>query len=223
MRISWQFARSSWPSSLDRASELIHMSEAFEGREQHTLLGSAMLLLAIALEQALTTHLMTLSAFYRASGDNATADKAQSLKNAAFKTRLFQAPELSHIYPARLNTRSDYVDYLTELIERRNSLMHIVESPVSFELDADDDELRKGLRISYDSAEETGSTSLTDGFLTVNVNPRDVARAGNPWRDVTPAEARRSLAAVEMYADRVLSDPAPCELLVPLNDPSSHA
>jgi len=219
MRFRMQFTLSSAPNTVKRAAQIIALAEQPEGPDQDTLLGCAMLLLAVALDQALTTHLRMLSDFYQSEGDHPPVpNPAEVLQESSFKARLFRTPEISHIYPARLRANSDYVDYLTELIDRRNSLMHFAEHPASFDIDIETDRMPMGVRTTLDPSLATGVRSLEDGILTVNVNPDDMSHAvsGNPWGNVTPAEARRSLAAVEIYLNRVLGDPGPCEILIPL-------
>ena len=212
-----QFSMSSAPNTIERAAHIITLAEHADGYDQDTLLGCAMLLLAVALDQALSTHLSMLSDFYQSTANPPPVpNPAEVLRKDSLKTRLFRTPEISHIYPARLKKDSDYVDYLTELIDRRNSLMHFTERPVSFDIETD--QMPSNARVNLDSSLPSRIPILSNDNLTVSLNLIDPEgpMGISPWGNVTQAEAQRSLAAIQMYCDRVLSDPGPCEILDPL-------
>ena len=58
------FMMTSFPNTIERAASLISMGERITTKDQETLIGCAILLLAIALDQAITTFLKQTSEFY---------------------------------------------------------------------------------------------------------------------------------------------------------------
>ena len=212
------FMLTTFPDTIGRAASLISMADGITSKDQETLLGCAILLLAIALDQALITRLREFSEFYASIDNPPTPNPADILLYESFKKRILRTPEINPTYPARINTKLDYIKYLLELVEHRNELMHFAEEVACFDIDLETNSFESELTFSDQNrvtATKTDDTNETHFKFEVT----DPAR-GNPWKNITIAEARRDLAAVTMYTEKVLWDPGPCEMLIPLVSPS---
>jgi hypothetical protein len=187
--------------TLKRAERLIELAHK-EPDCQDALLGSAIVLIAVALEQALTSSLRMAVISPQLEGDTDLLTKGLDLLNDSAWQRVKGSPQvIAQPEPFELTSRSDYVQYLRDLIGRRNSLLHIEEGPVEVEVEIEgpdpvgDDQLRLAFRKATDKAMQP------DGLLASALR---TAQVSDGWGTVTPAEARRSLAAVNLYLEAVL-------------------
>jgi hypothetical protein len=218
-----QFTLSSAPDKVNRARRLISLAENGDDKDKETLLGCAILLLAIALEQAITSRLKLLNEYYKApenaypmNDSNKKITPKSVLGTNSLKFRLLKTPELNPDYPARINIRSDLVQFLLDLIVRRNNLMHFAEEPVTFEISTDSQDMTNSDSTEYSSSSSIEYTTLYEA--EINPESQKLLLGDNPWKEISLAEARRSADAVEFYLDHVIGNPGPCEMLIPLQN-----
>jgi hypothetical protein len=225
MELVINYCISSAPTSITRAERLMELAEKQE-EDSGLLLGCAILLLASALDQALMTHLRNLSNFYKTVEQIDDMDNpAEQLLRESFWNRILKTPEISNNVRYRLNHRSPYYGFLRDLINRRNQLMHIEEHPIELVLDLGENiDIEKinitGCTTVYDPNLPTSAWINPDGVIHVNFNTKEII--DNTWNKITPAEARRSLAAVNLYNDHVILGPTMCELLIPMDMSTSE-
>lgn len=186
---------SSWVETLNRARRLVDLAEQHPD-SRDPLLGAALILSAVALDQALLFFLKMAIPFYADQGEAPLAERAAELLRGSAWMRIKESPQLHHQRPFELNLKNDYVRYLRELVERRNRLLHLEEEPIQLDMtipDASEPESPEAVRAAMQEA-------------TADQSAIERVRLRREWADVTPAEVRRALAAVHLYLDAVVDE-----------------
>jgi hypothetical protein len=154
-------------------------------------------LLATALDQSLTTILISLSLEYEADEQWALSNPEADLQDKSLWFRLKATPEILRVNPFKLNYKSVTVSYLRDVVTRRNYLVHIEEEPILFE-------------------HELPETNGNPVEISIQFTPEQMKEIyeSNPWEQVTIAEVRRGIRAVTVYLHALAGeDDAEVELL----------
>jgi hypothetical protein len=174
-----------------------------------------MMLLAVALDQVLMTHLRNLSNYYATVEErNMNDNPAEELIGESFWQRIQKTPEISNILPMRLDKESSCAEYLRDLVDRRNRLMHVEERPIELFIDLEEKPLPGNWDLRFDPERDTSAVVSPDGKIQINIHP--AVLESNLWDQVSPAEVRRTLEAVKMYNQNVIVEPKACEFLIPI-------
>jgi hypothetical protein len=175
-----------------RAERLLAIAEEHE-EDSDPLLGCSILLLAAALDQSLMTTFKSLILEYEANEQWDLSKQVAALQDTSLSSlwyRLKKTPELLRVNPFKLNSRSETVCFLRDVVTRRNNLTHIEQDPISFEIDFPSiDEIPS--KITYQLTKEEQNELFK----------------GTAWKQVTIAEVRRGIKAVKVYLHALAGDP----------------
>jgi hypothetical protein len=191
-----------WPflpywQTLERAKRLLALAEE-RPQDSDPLLGAAMVLVAVTLDQAVSMCLKTAAFSLENEGKPHLAKRATELMGSSAWMRIKETPGLCSPHPFDLNVKNDYVRYLRDLVDRRNRLLHAdeeaAEAVVELNIPVDPE--------SPDAFREAVNKAMVDSSFQAGV------RVSEEWAAVTQAEVRRSLSAVELYLDAVIMETA---------------
>ncbi|MDX1600274.1 MAG: hypothetical protein R3191_02030 [Anaerolineales bacterium] len=178
---------------LENAQALIEMAENNQTHES-LLCACSVIVSAESLEQGIFSSLKLFGEYYSSQHGVPFEDTPVSdIMAGSLRYRMLKTPETISEQQYSLNRESPYLEYLHDLISKRNLLLHIEEDATTLVEGVDDEVIE-----------------LIDGLFVIPVMEDEPV----PWNQVTLAEARRSLAAVSLYEQEVNSLPMePGELL----------